>query len=330
MKRLLLLCPVLGAVFLTGCLGLQKPAPLTHYGALDGAGSRGAHAVAEGETLYKISGRYKIAMRDIVLANDLQAPFVVKPGQRLILPPPQEYKVKPGDSVSSVARLFAVQPSQVSALNNLRAPYRLKPGQVLRLPSAQETVYDAPSLAAAVIKPVEAEALLPAAAGKAAGGPPPAAPSVQMASVVPPSPHGKSVLAKIGTRTPPRSSSHFLTPVKGTVISAYGPKQGGLHNDGINIAAPRGTPVAAAENGVVVYAGNELKGYGNLVLIRHADRWMTAYAHLDSIAVKRGETIERGATLGTVGSTGSVDTPQLHFEIRRGTDALNPQPYMGV
>ena len=112
------------------------------------------------------------------------------------------------------------------------------------------------------------------------------------------------------------------------MISTYGPKSDGRHNDGINIKARQGAPVRAAENGVVVYSGNELQGYGNLVLIRHADRWLTAYGHMDSVVVTKGMTINRGQTIGTVGQTGSVDAPQLHFEVRRGTDALNPEPYL--
>ena len=134
--------------------------------------------------------------------------------------------------------------------------------------------------------------------------------------------------AKIPSQTPARSSSKFLSPVKGEIISSYGPKKGGLHNDGVNIRAARGSAVKAAENGVVVYAGNELKGSGNLILVRHADRWMTAYAHLDGVSVKRGDVLKRGQVIGTVGSTGSVDSPQLHFEVRRGTEALNPKLYI--
>ena len=119
-----------------------------------------------------------------------------------------------------------------------------------------------------------------------------------------------------------------MRPIDGKVISKYGPKPDGLHNDGINIKAAKGTAVRAAENGVVAYTGSELQGYGNLVLIRHADRWMTAYAHLDKTLVKKGEVVKAGQSIGTVGATGQVDSPQLHFEVRRGTQALNPDLYL--
>lgn len=127
---------------------------------------------------------------------------------------------------------------------------------------------------------------------------------------------------------PERASSKFLKPVEGKILSDFGPKASGLHNDGINIAASRGTNVRAAENGVVVYAGNELKGSGNLVLIRHEDQWFTAYAHMEDMAVKKGDVVARGQTIGSVGTTGSVNEPQLHFEIRRGNDAINPKKYL--
>jgi murein DD-endopeptidase MepM/ murein hydrolase activator NlpD len=126
-----------------------------------------------------------------------------------------------------------------------------------------------------------------------------------------------------------RDDQTFLWPVTGKVVSEFGPLSDGLHNDGINIAAPVGTPVRAAENGVVVYAGNELRGFGNMLLIRHADGFVTAYAHNESLLVARGDTVERGQIIARVGSSGSVDSPQLHFEIRVGTDAVDPREYLG-
>ena len=116
--------------------------------------------------------------------------------------------------------------------------------------------------------------------------------------------------------------------MRGKVLSAYGAKTGGLFNDGINIGASKGTAVKAAENGVVAYAGNEVKGMGNLVIIQHAGGWMTVYAHMDSMIVKRGAKVAVGQKIGTVGETGKVNKPQLHFEIRKGTQAYNPATYL--
>ena len=109
------------------------------------------------------------------------------------------------------------------------------------------------------------------------------------------------------------------------MISNFGPKAGGLHNDGINIAAPEGAPIKAAENGVVVYAGNELRGYGNLLLVRHSDGWVSAYAHTSKFRVAAGEKVKQGQVIAEVGSSGNVDRPQLHFELRKGTRAINPK-----
>ncbi len=127
---------------------------------------------------------------------------------------------------------------------------------------------------------------------------------------------------------PSRDGRSFQWPLRGQIVSEFGAKTGGLHNDGINIAATQGAAVRASEAGVVVYAGNEVRGFGNLLLIRHADGWMTAYAHVDEMLVKRDEQVRRGQTIAKVGRTGNVTTPQLHFEIRRGTRSVNPREFL--
>jgi murein DD-endopeptidase MepM/ murein hydrolase activator NlpD len=120
----------------------------------------------------------------------------------------------------------------------------------------------------------------------------------------------------------------FRWPVRGRVIAGFGPKTNGQQNDGINLAVPEGTVVKAAEDGVVAYAGNELKGYGNLVLVRHANGYVTAYAHASEIMVKRGEQIKRGQTIAKSGQTGNVGSPQLHFEIRKGATPVDPMQFL--
>ena len=129
---------------------------------------------------------------------------------------------------------------------------------------------------------------------------------------------------------PPRTGGLFSWPTVGKLISGYGPSAGGMHNDGINIEAPLGTPVTAAEAGVVAYAGNELRGFGNLLLVRHQGGWMTAYAHNNELLVKRGQKVARGQMIARVGRTGNVEQPQLHFEIRKGTDAIDPMKFLGT
>ena len=126
----------------------------------------------------------------------------------------------------------------------------------------------------------------------------------------------------------PMSGNSFRWPVQGRIISEFGTKPDGGHNDGINVAVPIGTSVKAAENGVVAYAGDELKGYGNLVLIRHSNTWVSAYAHNDEILVKRGDQVRRGQVIAKAGRTGQVNQPQLHFELRKGSRPVDPTQYM--
>ncbi len=314
------LCLLCG-LCLSGCLGTQPPAPVVYYGQTEGEGSAGVHNVIEGDTLYSISKRYKIAMRDIVFANDLVSPFTLSVGQRLKMPAPREYTVQDGDTLYAIARIFNLSANELARTNAIYPPYIVHAGDVLTLPSANPAVEDSVQDNVKIARATNGKAVPAPSVNAQSLSPPQRQASVKST----PKPARK---AKITAKTPARSSSKFLRPVNGKVISRYGPKKGGLHNDGVNISAPRGTPVAAAENGVVVYVGDEIKGSGNLVLVRHSNRWMSAYAHLDKTTVTRGQVIKRGTKLGTVGSTGSVTSPQLHFEVRRGTQALNPERYM--
>ena len=116
--------------------------------------------------------------------------------------------------------------------------------------------------------------------------------------------------------------------MRGKILSTYGIKSNGLFNDGINISGNIGTKVSSSENGVIAYAGNELKGMGNLIIIQHSGGWMTVYAHLETMEVRRGVKVKVGDKIGTVGKTGKVSSPQLHFEIRKGSKAYDPYKYL--
>ena len=124
------------------------------------------------------------------------------------------------------------------------------------------------------------------------------------------------------------NAAGFRWPVRGRVIAGFGPKPTGQQNDGINIAVPEGTPVKASDDGVVAYSGNELKGYGNLVLVRHSNGHVTAYAHASELLVKRGESVKRGQVIAKSGQTGNVSSPQLHFEIRKGATPVDPMQFL--
>jgi len=136
--------------------------------------------------------------------------------------------------------------------------------------------------------------------------------------------HPKTTLGE----PPARSGRSFLWPVRGKLISSYGPQPGGLRNDGLNIAARHGDKVVAADNGIVAYAGDDLKGFGNLVLIKHAGGFVTTYAHNDKLMVKRGDKVKRGQVIATVGESGAVTQPQVHFQVRQGAHAVDPRPLM--
>ncbi len=114
----------------------------------------------------------------------------------------------------------------------------------------------------------------------------------------------------------------------GKILAGFGQRSDGTHNDGINLSVPQGTAVHAAEDGTVAYAGSELKGYGNLILVRHDNGWVTAYAHNDQLMVKRGDKVQRGQVIAKAGRTGSVDQPQLHFELRQGSKPVDPVPFL--
>ncbi len=117
----------------------------------------------------------------------------------------------------------------------------------------------------------------------------------------------------------------FVWPLSGKTVSGFGPKRGGLYNDGINISAKEGSPIKAAEDGDVIYSGNELRGYGNMLLLKHNNGYLTSYAHADNIIVKKGDVVKKGQVIGYVGKTGHVSSPQLHFSIRQGRKAINPE-----
>lgn len=313
--------------------------------------------VRPGDTIYTISQAHNVPVRALIEANNLAPPYQIQPGRVLVLPGQDSYTVVAGDTLYGISRRHGVDMSSLARLNKLGPPYTIRAGQKLILPSpvARLAAAPAPSAPREAAKPVEApragvtiESLpppptppqpLPAPAGpnvipvekpepsasENAAPPIPSAPAA-----IPPRPLAAPATAPSAAMPEPlpRAGRGFLWPVTGAVLSDFGAKGGGLHNDGINIGAPRGTPVRAADAGVVAYAGNELRGFGNLLLIKHADGWITAYAHSERLLVKRGDTVRRGQSIAHVGATGSVSGPQLHFEIRRGSQAVDPRRYL--
>jgi murein DD-endopeptidase MepM/ murein hydrolase activator NlpD len=223
-------------------------------------------------------------------------------------PHPTYYTViaHPGDTVAKIAVRYRVSISAIGRLNELNALSRIRSGRVLRIPAATHATREA----------VLSEAVNRSARNYAPGPKPPMFAELRDVRHSPAERQGAT--AQNGT------GLQFLWPLAGTVISSFGPDKHGSRNDGINIAAELGVPFRAAAPGTVCYAG-ALRGYGNLILITHPNGYVTAYAHADNIAVARGDEVARGQVIGTAGNTGGVDRPQLHFEIRRGTTAIDPR-----
>ncbi|MBT5919561.1 MAG: peptidoglycan DD-metalloendopeptidase family protein [Alphaproteobacteria bacterium] len=270
--------------------------------------------VQAGQTVYSIARHYNLEPRDLISANYLLPPYMVKPGRILTLPQPSTYFVKNGDTIFEIARDHNVDMSALIRTNKLKKPYTIYVGQRLSMPGRRQasTVQLAQNKAGGQqtfkLKKPTVDTMIPARNKPAKNKP--AKPQI------------------VDAAPPRRSGGRFVWPVKGRLLSRFGPKKGGLYNDGINISAKQGEPMLAAENGVVAYAGNELRGFGNLLLIRHSGGWMTAYAHADKLVVKRGQKVNKGQIIGHAGTSGSVSKPQVHFEIRKGNNAVNPLKYL--
>jgi murein DD-endopeptidase MepM/ murein hydrolase activator NlpD len=267
---------------------------------------------------------------------------VQQPGQEVVLPRFERHKVREGETVYGIARQYGIDARQLVQINSIPPPYKIAAGQNLKLPARLPS--QVASAGPAVPTPATAQVVAAPGAGPPPQPQPQGRPERQESIFTPaetppavarepeelpdPEPDQPQSAGRIPDATPDRGGG-FLWPVRGKVLSKFGPQGRGMHNDGINIAAAQGTPIRAAENGVVVYAGNELPGFGNLLILRHADGWTTAYGHTDAFRVRRGDAVRRGQVIATVGRTGGVSAPQLHFEIRKGSEAMDPSRYLG-
>jgi murein DD-endopeptidase MepM/ murein hydrolase activator NlpD len=226
--------------------------------------------------------------------------------------------IGPGETMTGIAKRYSVPLRDLAKANRIEPYAQLKMGDRLLIPgrsaSAKQPTTVASHSAPALAQPK-----------------PTPAPSKIAAIETPHTARAVSPTATVSDDDDKASapgSPAFRWPVRGRIIAGFGPKPNGQQNDGINLAVPEGTPVKAAEEGVVAYAGNELKGYGNLVLIRHPNGFVTAYAHASELLVKRGDSIKRGQVIARAGQTGTVTSPQLHFEIRKGSAPVDPTQYL--
>ncbi len=266
----------------------------------------GQVTVLPGDTVYAIARRTGAAPQAIISLNRLSAPFGLEVGDIIRVPansvPPSRvaspapaaprdsaHVVRAGETLFSISRATGAPVDAIARANSLGAPYSLRVGRTLKIPGAS---------AAAIARAPEADV-------------------------------GDLARNVSYGAAPAKSGALFDWPVQGRMIGSYGLSEVGKRNDGVNIAAPVGTPVRAAADGEVVYRGSELSGYGNLLLIKHEDGFVTAYAHNDAMLVKKGDRVRKGQVIAKVGQTGSAGEPQLHFEIRQNLKAIDPVALMG-
>ncbi|WP_208997093.1 M23 family metallopeptidase [Roseibium denhamense] len=312
----------------------------------------------QGDSLRKMARRYGVPIQALVAVNGIEDPDKVKPGQTIIVPT-YVYAASNGNTSTTEGETGRVKlPRVTSAAPVTTASVPAANGSAprpARKPFSQPSFADisqrqAEANAVEVLrvstlpkrKPAGSSELVtasisnPAAPAPASPQPVAAAPSGTVQSSALPAPQApaatkpQDVPQVVASVQPdePVTTAKFRWPVRGRIISDFGAKPGGGKNEGVNLAVPEGTPVKAADDGTVIYSGNELKGYGNLVLVRHDEGYVSAYAHNSQLNVKRGDTVRRGDTLALAGATGSVNQPQVHFEIRKGNKPVDPLKYL--
>ena len=277
-----------------------------------------AVSVKPGESLNTLASRYNVPPAAILSANNLKNAAQVAPGKRIVIP---VYSVgaaapaRPAAAKAAEPKPQLVQGPKGQAKPAEPQKQAAKPASRRSRPQSREPQKQAakPEPQKQVAQKAAPQAIQPTQTAKAE-------------TQVP-----KAEVAQTGSIAPqaaapaPAPAIGFRWPAKGRVIAGFG---GTSANEGINIALPEGTPVKAAEDGTVAYAGSDVKGYGKLVLIRHDNGYVSAYAHNGEIAVKHGEKVKRGQAIAKSGQSGNVTSPQLHFEIRKGAQPVDPMPHL--
>jgi murein DD-endopeptidase MepM/ murein hydrolase activator NlpD len=323
--------------------------------------------VAPGETVDSIARRYGVPATAIIEANRLPSANAIQAGQRLVIPrhasgatppaapaapPPSHlmappavkpiapvvasvaphsagpvnsgvHVVAPGDTLTKIAHQYRKSLAEISKANNIPPDGKLSIGDRIIIPGVRiSSATPEAEPAAASFKPIGTKLAAAAPAQNTAMQ----STSAQSASMV--TPAAETPGNESAVKTAAESTPGFRWPVRGRIIAGFGPKPNGQQNDGIDVAVPENTPIKAAEGGVVAYAGNELKGYGNLVLVKHPNGYVTAYANAKELLVKRGDQIKRGDVIAKSGQSGNVDAPQLHFEVRKGSAPVDPMQFL--
>ncbi|MFN7039119.1 MAG: peptidoglycan DD-metalloendopeptidase family protein [Alphaproteobacteria bacterium] len=340
----------------------KEPAPVEQYGknhygrtgVKESSSVKPAFIIVKsGDSLLSLSNKYKISYSDLLKANNLSEDHVLKAGEKIRLPKANYHKVQEGETLSKIARQYNIPIQKLAEMNNMNEPYRIRLGQLISIPnnnfiasndveSSNSLEEDNSSYSPMKIKQLDApdaqsintdesntvdesnaEESIPEENEEEL-------PSLKKDSEESEQENELPAVSKEPDENKPLAvqASKFIWPTEGTVISNFGPLENGGKNDGINIESPEGTPIKAAASGVVVYSGNGLKGYGNLIILKHADSTLTAYAHQADLIVAKDAKVKQGQVIGHVGATGNVSSPQLHFAVRKGKKPVNPLNFL--
>jgi len=289
---------------LAGCASAPREPARVDYRSVEASGRssvprpvnracRNGYTVRSGDTLSEVAERCGVSMRELASTNGLNAPYTLRVGQSLSMPRPPVHVVQRGENLYRIGLRYNIPFQTLASHNGIRAPYAIEVGQQIQLPAGTQVA---------------------SAAGRSSGPTRPRATSRRD--------------ARVESREPAANAPRFDWPVRGRVIAGFGRTESGGRNDGINIEVSAGTQVRASAAGQVVYAGSELAGYGQLVLLRHSNGYVTAYAHNRRLLVREGDQVERGQVIAEAGSSGTVDSPQVHFEIRRGVNPEDPMRHL--
>lgn len=323
------------------------------------------YTVKNGDSLWSISRKYDIKIQELISLNGLSKPYNIRSGQKLkildyaINKNKQNiinlnnnyikyisYKVRSGDNLSSIANKYKTSTIEIAKLNNIRKPYNIKIGQNIKIKknAISNSITKKSKISSYIVR--NGDNLSNIAKQK----------GMSLKEIINLNDLKYPYLIKVGQKLKINSNepmvivknsqnknkqkinndnnskinkkNSFIWPIKGNIVSSFGNKSNGLYNDGINIEALKGTDFKACEDGVVAYVGNELRGYGTIILIKHNSNWISAYAHCDTVKVSRGDKVQKGQTIGTVGNSGNVSTPQLYFSLRNGRKAVDPIKYL--
>lgn len=247
------------------------------------------HRVGANETLYDIATRYQVPMLALIEQNGLEPPYALAPGRELELPPPRFHTVVRGESFEDVARRYSVDTRSLALLNRMQPPYTVRAGDRIVLPAMAQATRE-----------------------------PTARP-----------PSTTTSAAQMPGRTPAVQAARFALPLDGAIVTRFGAQPGGVRVDGVEIAGREGAPIRAAADGDVVYAGADLEAYGTLVLVRHADNYVTAYGYARRALVREGQRVRAGQEIAELGARAD-GRPRLLFQVRQGSSAVDPAPLLGI